>query len=624
MLKLFRFQSLRTRFLITFLGFTCITIFVAGLGIWFYDRTSKLSTITSYVEEALTQTLQLIKIEQNFSDDEIFSTQFYKSGQSKDLALHKKFLKKVKKKLYNILEMDGIKQVYADEAKVTEDIKLIIQELESYEQQFEQYVNLNRERGFKDDGLEGEMRARIHELENLTFGISQEDMLMLRRHEKDYIIRKDSNYVIALEKLYGKIQDNLNNNPQITQENKKYAFELLNKYLKNFRRIVALESLMGITSREGVRGKMRLHADNAAIFMEKLVKEVNQEVLNIEQYQFRIFMAVIVIAIFLSIFLSYYGSLVITKPITSLSKFIHHAVEKKFDTDLKPEIHSKDEIGTLTHDFNIMLQEIKLRLQEVKDKNQDLERKNDELEIVNRQISESKESLSKVNSVKDTFFSIISHDLRSPLNSLSGFLQILLTDLDKFSAEEIKSFGEETQKSVNRILNLLENLLQWSMSQTGEIDFNPHTLNLQKIVIDNIELYQRIAIQKKVNLKADIPPHFFVYSDHNMMDFVLRNFISNAIKFSKANSNIEISAQESTHEIKITIQDEGIGMAKEHLSKLFQPEEHISTLGTDMEKGTGFGLLLCKNFIERNSGLLDIKSELGKGTVITFTLPKSV
>jgi signal transduction histidine kinase len=601
------------------MGFTLITLSVGLMGLWFYQKTSKLATITGKIEESLMRTLQLIKIEQDFFNNETLNPQFYRTGKSAYLSEHKVLLEDVKLKLYSLLDLGGIKQLYADEAVVTDEVKRIIQELEIYEEEFQKLAQLTREKGFQDEGLEGKMREKIHELEQLAFAMRLEDVLMIRRFEKDYFLRRDSAYAVALEKFVANLKTGLKPQPNTSS-----AVEmLLDEYLENFRRMVTLDYTIGTNYTNGIRGRMRKHADRTAVLMEKLVKEVNTEVIKTEIYSFQLFIFVTAFMILLSIVLSYVASAIITKPIVRLSKFIHKAVEKRFAGDIQLAVpRSKDEVGELTRDFNYMITEIQQRLREVKDQKKQLLKQYEELMEVNTHIRESESRLTKVNAVKDTFFSIISHDLRSPLNTLSGFLQILEIQADAFTPDEIQNFTQDVQKSLNRLLDLLENLLQWSRSQTDEVEYKSEKINLAETAQNNVDLYFRTAQEKGIKLISHITADKWVVADKNMLNFVFRNLISNAIKYSHAGSQIDVIAEAKGGFEEITVSDQGIGMTPQVLDRVFRPEEHLSTPGTNYEKGTGFGLSLCKTFIEKHNGHIEIDTAPEKGTAVKFTVER--
>ena len=607
--------NLRTKFLMSFLCFTLITLLVGLAGLWFYQRTAKLAVITSQIDEALTRNFQLIKIEQDFFETEIFNAQFYRTGASTYLKNHIELMEQLKEKLYNLLKLDGIKELYANEAELTEEIKRIIHELEGYETAFQKLAALTQERGYWDNGVEGQMRQKIHALEDNPTTIRVDDILKLRRYEKDYLNRKDTSYVIALQDLVIKIKNTNTLTPTTNA--------LLTDYLAKFKSLVTLDVQIGSSSTGGTRKQMRQYANKTALLMEKLVKSINAEVFKAEKFAFNVFLFITIFMLIVSVIASYVASTIITKPIKKLSNKIQIAIEKRFSKDIKLENpRSTDEIGKLNRDFNTMIIEIQQRLADVKAQKMDLLTQYDEVKEMNDKMQQSELRLTKISEVKDTFFSIISHDLRSPLNTLSGFLNLLDLQADAFTPEEIRNFSKDMQKSVERLLDLMENLMQWSRSQTQELQFHPITVDLSKIVSTNISLYEQIAKDKGINLISEIQTSTVVEADENMLNVIFRNLISNAIKFSYRGDKIVISTQKNknSNRIQIKVADEGIGMTDEVREKVFKPEEHISTLGTNNEKGTGFGLSLCKNFVERHNGLLEIESQYEHGTVVKFSL----
>jgi signal transduction histidine kinase len=615
---MWRFYSLRSRLMLVLFGFTLMTILVGVMGLWFYQKTSKLAAITGRIEESLIKTLQLLKIEQDFFNNETINPKFYQSGQSQYLGKHENLMEEVKDKLYSLLDLDGIRELYADNSELTGQIKQIIFQLESYENAFQELAKLTRKRGFWSDGVEGNMREKIRNLESLTQEIKAEDILLIQRYEKDYIYRRDTLYARELTNLIKVMREKVTPIP-----NKSSMVDLLlSDYLRSFKELVKLDSVMGVNSTTGIRGQMRSYANKSATYMEQLVKKINVEVIAAEKYAFNVFLYVTAFMVLLSVFISYIASIVVTKPISKLSDIMHLAIEKRFSKDVVIEPpQSKDEIGDLTRDVKTMLEEVQKRLREVKLQKTELLTQYDESVEQTHKLKESQKRLMKMNEVKDTFFSIISHDLRSPLNTMTGFLQILELQAEAFSPDEIRTFAQDMQKSLNRILDLLENLLQWSRSQTGEMDYRPIRVNLGELAENNVELYAKTAQNKGISLFSDIDKGIWVYADVNMINFIFRNLISNAIKFSTSGTKIQISAEHFKRgRMKVLVRDEGIGMTSEILDKVFRPEEHISTLGTNAEKGTGFGLSLCKNFIERHQGEMNIESKPNEGTLVYFTL----
>ncbi len=247
-----------------------------------------------------------------------------------------------------------------------------------------------------------------------------------------------------------------------------------------------------------------------------------------------------------------------------------------------------------------------------------------ELALINEKLNQREKELQKINANKDKFFSIISHDLRSPFTSLLGFAEFLVNELDDLSKEDIKEFAENIYKSASGTFALLENLLQWSRLQTSNIEFLPESYSLSEQLEHVCEIYRINSLQKNISLITNIEPDLIVFADRNMVETMMRNLLSNAIKFTPRNGTITVEAHNRSKDVIVKVADTGIGMPKEKLEKLFVVGENTTTEGTENEKGTGLGLLLCKEFVENNNGKLSVKSKVGKGTEFTFTLPKKV
>jgi signal transduction histidine kinase len=257
----------------------------------------------------------------------------------------------------------------------------------------------------------------------------------------------------------------------------------------------------------------------------------------------------------------------------------------------------------------------------LQNQNETIRVQNEELQITNERLKQSEDYLLQINATKDKFFSIISHDLKSPLNSLTGFLQILDMQVDAFSPEELREFAKGMNKSVKSLLDLLDNLLLWSRTQTNTIDFAPQDLDLRALVEGNINLLHVVAQNKLIVLSNEVDPAIRVYADCNMLNSILRNLVSNAIKFTRSNGVIGIRAQQRNGEVVVKVIDNGIGMSEDTMGRLFRLDTYHTTPGTANEKGNGLGLILAKEFVEKNGGTIGVESEEGKGTTFHFTLP---
>ena len=234
------------------------------------------------------------------------------------------------------------------------------------------------------------------------------------------------------------------------------------------------------------------------------------------------------------------------------------------------------------------------------------------------------EKLKISNNTKDKLFNILAHDLKSPFNAILGFSEVLIVDYDNYSNEQQKVFIKKIKESAESAYILLENLLYWSRSQTGRITANPVALNLFEIVGYQIDILHNIAESKGIRLKNEVPESAIAFADKDMVKTVLLNLINNAIKFTPNGGEIIISARDFEGQIELSVTDTGVGISRDNLEKLFKMDLFQSSIGTSGEKGTGLGLMICKEFVEINGGAIRVESELGKGSCFCFTLPQTV
>jgi len=230
-------------------------------------------------------------------------------------------------------------------------------------------------------------------------------------------------------------------------------------------------------------------------------------------------------------------------------------------------------------------------------------------------------NLRELNATKDKFFSIIAHDLKSPFNGIIGFSNLLSDQIREKNYEGVEEYAEIIQISSRRAMDLLTNLMVWARSQTGRIEFSPEYIELVALIDEVDELLGNSIHQKSITITRDIPHGLIVYADKAMISAMLRNLISNAYKFTNSGGKISISAQLRADDVLVTVSDNGIGIQKEVIEKLFRIEQSYSTSGTQNEQGTGLGLILCKEFVEKHGGKIWVQSEKGKGSKFSFTVP---
>ena len=267
--------------------------------------------------------------------------------------------------------------------------------------------------------------------------------------------------------------------------------------------------------------------------------------------------------------------------------------------------------GLITDDDKASGDHIFFRLKEMEELNRHLE------EIA----EERKRELTEVAATHAKFVSIIAHDLRSPFHSIMAALELVKLKLEVYNIVDIENYIDMASESTIRTLNLLDNLLAWTISQNEEKNFKPVRIHLYSLLKSELENIKFSATQKQITLNQSVPLNLNVTADSEMFKTILRNLITNAIKYTNAGGEVNISASESGQFVEIVVRDTGIGMSQETQRKLFKIDSFSSKAGTNNERGTGLGLILCKEFVKMHGGIIHVESEPGKGSIFRFTLP---
>ena len=243
--------------------------------------------------------------------------------------------------------------------------------------------------------------------------------------------------------------------------------------------------------------------------------------------------------------------------------------------------------------------------------------------LAQESLKKSELKLRELNAVKDKFFSIVAHDLKSPFNGLFGLVDILLSDYETLSTENIKKTLTLLNDEMKQVYQLLEDLLEWGRIQRNAIQFVPENKNICCTIKNIIDLYAINAKNKKISIQVIIPSEINITFDVKMISTVIRNLLTNAIKFTHPGGLIIISAEDLGKEVKVSVKDNGVGISRDRIDKLFDLTEYFSTKGTAQESGTGLGLILCKEFVEKHSGKITVETEIKKGSTFNFTIPKN-
>jgi ligand-binding sensor domain-containing protein/CheY-like chemotaxis protein/AraC-like DNA-binding protein len=296
------------------------------------------------------------------------------------------------------------------------------------------------------------------------------------------------------------------------------------------------------------------------------------------------------------------------------------------------------EVAIRTRELSIANEYLSERSEEIRSQNERLEDFNREVlrqseKILeqqrhiteqNRELELSVAELQKLNKTKDHFFSILAHDLKNPVSALTGISDYMKTHFLRLEKKEALQYLSSIHNSSSAIYELLINLLNWSRTQSKNIEYKPVDFNMHELARKNIALLETQFSSKHILVTNEVPSDTTIYGDYNMIDTVIRNILSNSVKFTEYNGKISISAQTLGEQVLITVKDSGVGMSKEQLRKLFDLDKSNISAGTAGEKGTGLGLVICAEFISVNMGSIDVESEPGKGTSFMIKLPRSI
>ncbi|MBA7545544.1 Adaptive-response sensory-kinase SasA [subsurface metagenome] len=259
----------------------------------------------------------------------------------------------------------------------------------------------------------------------------------------------------------------------------------------------------------------------------------------------------------------------------------------------------------------------------LEERQQQIEEQAEELKAQAEELSKTNDTLKTLNATKDKFFSIIAHDLKNPFTSILGFCEILKIRYKKMDDSKKQNLINIIHQSSNNLYKLLENLLQWARSQTGNLKYTPEEFHIHELIQNITSLVNNSVAQKGLQLTADIPEDLKVYADKNMIYTVIRNLVTNAIKFTDQ-GEIKIQVKEEPKQNVISVTDSGVGIQKDKTETIFEISKSKSTEGTRGESGTGLGLIICKEFVEINGGSIHVQSVAGEGSSFYFTIPRKI
>ncbi|MBS9464121.1 HAMP domain-containing histidine kinase [Flagellimonas sp. 389] len=527
-----------------------------------------------------------------------------KSTQSTEQYHH--YITNAKKALNDI-------QIAKSNSNIIVDKRLgrISEDIDNLDSKIIEAITLIKKRGFKNFGVIGKMRQHIHKLETGTKGITLAEILQMRRREKDFFLRKDYVYAKELNSFINTILNRLESNAKADLE----TITSLKGYQKNFNQVVAFEKEIGDINTGLIKEIQTIHSQlNDKVSTLYSIVDSDSEVMidTIKSYLVLFFSITVLFAILSAFIFSGH----IANPIKNLISDMDSIVQNNFEGQIHKNRSIKiDEIDKLTGTYNGLVNKIRQQILSLSEKNKSLS-------SLNVKLVESENELKEASRIKDKFFSIISHDLRGHTGNVLSLANILNEDKGEMNDQEKEMFVKYLSDASQNLQLLLDNLLNWAKTQMNDHQISKRMFDINPVIEKNVTLFKENAHRKNIRIDYTATELSNVYADKNMIDFVIRNLLSNALKFTKSGDTITIAALEHGDHLEIQVNDTGIGMTEEQKEALLNStKENSTTKGTDNEEGTGLGFAICKDFIKRNNGTVQIKSKINSGSMFSFTVP---
>jgi signal transduction histidine kinase len=580
---------------VSFLFLTILILIQSLVSFFTLDRTIQIARIHSDINQLEIYTLNLIKSDNDFFTMEVINPKYFETHKSIFLTRRDSLNKRIRTKLNQVSHQSQDKSY-----ELNTTLHRIDSMLSLYNFKFNALERILYKKGFKDYGVEGEMRFHAHELEETNSGIEISDILYLRRHEKDFLLRHDASYLRSFVARANSINAALAKRPKV---NKK-TIEHLHEYQKLFLELASLQTIIGPANSGGLRNELNT-----------LTVNISEQYFSLSEYSFKqsttaqqntrlFYIAALVIGILISILTGYWISKRLSEPITRLSKLVNSSINSKnsHKTDFNLR-NAAREIIVLTASFVQLMNQTKDQLSEIREKSKQLKQRNKQLRKVNKEL--------------DHFLYSTAHDLRSPLTSLSGLVHIMRLENKQ---PELGHYFDRMDKSIQRQEIFIAQIASFSKNKIMKI--KSEKIDLNSLLSEVIEYHHFIPgadrIQKHVNIHN--PDALPFYSDHNRITILVNNLLSNAIRYadlSKPNPFIQVDIKIRKTEITIDFSDNGIGIAQEHIDKIF---DMFYRAHSD-SKGSGLGLFIFYKTIKRMNGTVEVASEEGKGTSFHIRLP---
>jgi len=590
MIQLLKLNSIRSRMLSGFLFLTLLIICVAAVSIYMLDRTNRIIAIHTRISQLEINTLSLLKNDNDFFDLETINQKYFETHESSYLKKRDSLRKLIVRGTTDIMTQS--------KNSIVISLQQIDSLLNQYNSKFELLENLLYQKGFKDFGLEGQMRFHAHKLEEAEFHLDLYKVLSLRRNEKDFFLRHEVAYIQNVNQIAYQFINDL----QKDESFNRVALYHLQQYIEYFNKLADIQIQIGLSSKDGLRANLNTLSDQLAQSYFSLSK-YSDEVSSAAQMQVRIFFLLVVTgAVIFSLVSGYWISKRLSSPIAKLSKVMSTVVHtKKYNYPAFSIESAAEEINTLTKSFTLLIQETEAQMNVIKSKSRQLKGRNLELKKLNREL--------------DSFIYSTAHDLRSPLTSLLGLLNIIKYENHQ---ENIKPHFEMMENSIYRMEDFIEQIVGYSKNK--RLVIQPTKINFELLLSEVFNNHQFVPGASSIKHFIEVKQKTAYFSDRGRILIVFNNLISNAIRyadFSKSEPIVRIQVVVESTEVSISFVDNGIGISPEHLDKIFNMFYRANTTS----KGSGLGLFIFKETITKLRGHVSVESTLGVGTRFFIKLP---
>ncbi|GCC53522.1 hypothetical protein SanaruYs_37670 [Chryseotalea sanaruensis] len=565
-------------------------IVVSTLALIFQSKIRSIHAIEQAISGERILIVRLIKTDLDFLRIEIHNNDFFKTRESQLLKERNILAQTVKEQMRTLRN-----SMIDNDFRIDHEFEIIDSLLTEYNKTFQQLTDRILVRGFKDFGLEGEMRFQAHELEKQQDIISMVNLLMLRRHEKDFMLRKEEHYLVQFNKLANSLIINLTNKNKNTT--------LLEHYQEAFNSLASIDKEIGYDSSRGLLGLLNKQTTSISAKLDELIKLSNYRTQEIVNNSGVVFLSIGLSTILISLSIVYYTASRLAVPLKKLSgsmnKFILHEGlnEKEFNLD-----YETDEISRLAQSFITMSRKLRVQFSDIEHKTQLLEKQNEELKKLNEEL--------------DRFIYSAAHDLKSPLASLSGLVNLAKIEINTKSHNH---YFDMMSASIIKLDSFIKDITDYAKNKRQHL--NIQEVDFAKVVEDILQSLDHLPQASRIQSFIRVSGTKF-NCDRMRLEIILKNLISNSYRYyapNKQNNYLFIEANIHDDQVSIEIMDNGIGIGRSHLPRIFD----MFYRAVDNAHGSGIGLFLVKETVKMLHGKITVKSSLKNWTRFTITLPNS-